>query len=370
MTSRKSSRVRFAVVGLGHFAQAAILPAFANAKDKAELAALVTGDADKAKQLSKEYGVPAHSYDQLDALLAAGEIDVVYIAVPNSLHRKYTECAARAGVHVLCEKPLAYTTADAEAMIATCEQAGVLLMTAYRLHFEEGNLQAIKAVTSQKIGEARLFDSLHTMQVAAGNTRIDRDLGGGPLEDIGIYCLNAARYLLGDEPEEVVAFAIKGTDERFVEVPEAVSAILRFPRNRLATFMCGFGETKTSEYRVVGTEGMLIMNPAFTWQNDIEQKLVLKEQEVTTKFPHRDQIAAEILYFSDCVHEGREPEPSGREGLIDVRIIEALRKSYDTQQPVRLSPKEADKKPDPSQSIHRQPPAEPKTVKVAAPSQS
>jgi predicted dehydrogenase len=368
MARRAAPVIRFGVVGLGHFAQAAILPAFANAADKAQLSAIVTGDSKKAALLSRKYKAPAYSYDEYDGLLAAGEIDAVYIALPNSIHREYTERAAHAGVHVLCEKPLAYTAADAEAMIAACRAADVRLMTAYRLHFEEGNLQAMETVQSGKIGEARLFNSIHTMQVDPDNIRVDQSLGGGPLEDIGIYCLNAARYLFRSEPEEVVAFAIKNSDPRFDEVPEAVSATLRFPDDRLATFLCGFGEAKVSEYRVIGSKGILKMDPAFTWQDDIQQTIIVKNKEKSKTFKHRDQIAAEIVYFATCIQDRTEPEPSGREGLIDVRVIEALRTSYNEQRAVRLKPLPADPRPDASQSIQRRPPRKPQLVHAAPPS--
>lgn len=368
MISADPQIVRFAVVGLGHFAQTAILPAFAHATDNAQLSALVTGDAEKAAKLSRKYKVPAHSYESYDQLLTSGDIDAVYIALPNSKHRDYTERAARAGIHVLCEKPLAYSAADAEAMIAACEKADVRLMTAYRLHFEEGNLQAIEAVRSGRIGEARLFNSIHTMQVDPDNIRVDRSLGGGPLEDIGIYCINAARYLFRSEPVEVVAFAVNGNDPRFDEVPEAVSATMRFPGDRLAAFLCGFGEAKVSEYRVIGTEGILKMDPAYTWQDDIEQTIVVKEKEKTKTFKHRDQVAAEILYFAGCIRDETEPEPSGREGLIDVRIIEAMRTSYEEHRAVRIEPLPADPHPDASQSIELRPSRKPKPIKAAPPS--
>ena len=364
----KSKTVRFAVVGLGNFAQTAILPAFANAADKAELAALVTGDPEKAKKLGRKYKVPTYDYENYDELLASRKIDAVYIAVPNSEHRKYTEAAARAGVHVLCEKPLAYSVEDAEAMIDACQDAKVHLMTAYRLHFEEGNLDAIKAIESGKIGEARLFTSIHTMQVDPDNIRTDLSLGGGPLEDIGIYCLNAARYVFQDEPSEVTAFAIHGKDRRFKEIPEAVSATLRFSKNRLATFLCGFGESKVSEYRVIGTEGVLKMDPAFTWQGDIEQTISRKDKAKTKTFKHRDQIAAEIVYFSDCILKNKKPEPSGREGFLDVRIIDALRTSYTEHRTVKIEPLPKKRRPHSSQSIKRKPAKKPKPVNADPPS--
>lgn len=361
-------KVRFAVVGLGHFAQAAILPAFANADDKATLAALVTGDEKKAGELGKKYEVPTFDYDAFDRLCESGDIDAVYIALPNSQHREYAERAARAGIHVLCEKPLAYTSEDAQAMIDACRDADVRLMTAYRLHFEAGNLQAIEAAHSGRIGEPRLFQALHTMQVADDNIRIDRELGGGPLEDIGIYCINAARYLFRAEPTEVTAFAAWGTDERFQEVPESVSAMMRFPDDRIAQFLCGFGQAKGTQYRLLGTKGQLEMDPAFTWNDDIKQSITTDDEKAERTFHHRDQVAAELVHFSDCVCAGKEPEPSGHEGLIDVRIIEALRTSYEENRAVKLEPLPKDSRPSAAQSIRRGPPQKPETVHVAPPS--
>jgi predicted dehydrogenase len=365
-----SEAVRFAVVGLGHFAQTAILPAFANADGHAKLAALVTGDAEKAAKLGRKYDAPVWSYEAYNDLIASGAVDAVYIATPNSEHRPYVEQAARGGVHVLCEKPLAYAVADARAMVAACRKAKVRLMTAYRLHFEAGNLAAIKAVKDGKIGEAKLFTSVHTMQVDPENVRLDLELGGGPLEDIGIYCLNAARYIFQDEPTEVHAYAVHGQDRRFKEVPEGVAATLLFPRDRLATFFCGFGQTKVSEYRVLGTEGELAMNPAYTWNGDIVQTIKRGDKEKSMTFEHRDQVAAELVYFAECVRKNRTPEPSGVEGLLDVRIIDALRRAYTTHRSVKITATKKDRRPQPRQAIKKGPPRKPKPVKAKAPAGS
>lgn len=371
MNAKKDQPVRFAIAGLGHFAQSAILPAFANAADKAVLVALVTGNAEKARELGKTYNVATYEYAEYEQMLASGTVDAVYIATPNSEHRVYTERAAAAGVHVLCEKPLASTVEDAEAMVNACRTANVQLMTAYRLHFEEGNLQAIEAVKNGKIGSPRLFHATHTMQVTRDNVRTDLSLGGGPLEDIGIYCLNAARHLFQDEPTEVVAFAASSNDPRFAEIPESVCATLRFPEGRLATFQCGFGSCKSSEFRVIGTEGILQLDPAFTWHEAIRHKLVTADdQETHTTYPHRDQIAAEIVYFAECIQEGREPEPSGYEGWIDTVIIDALRTSYTQNRPVAIPALPQKPQPDVSQSIRRSPPwSKPQLVKASAPSE-
>jgi predicted dehydrogenase len=362
-------KVRYAVVGMGWFAQAAILPAFANARDNSELVAILTGDDDKARELGKRYDVPVVSYDDYTDFLAAGGADAVYVALPNSKHREYTEKAARAGVHVLCEKPMAYSSADCEAMIDACARADVRLMIAYRLHFEEGNLEAIRVIRSGKIGDAHVFNSVFTQQVELGNTRLDVDLGGGPVEDVGIYCINAARYLFRCEPTEVMAFAAGYDDERFKEVPRTVSVQMRFPGDRLANFVCGFGESKVNVYQVVGTLGDVQMKDAYTWHDDVTQIVTVDGKSKESTFAKRDQIAPEILYFSDCVRKGREPEPSGVEGLIDVRIIEAIRESYSAGRPVKLEKMPIKKRPSLAQEIERPANEEQKLVKVSPPSE-
>src|SRR5207237_1034396 len=154
------------------------------------------------------------------------EVEAVYIALPNSMHREYAERAAGHGVHILCEKPLAVTAEDCEAMIRAAAAGGVKLMVAYRLHFEEANTQAIELVQAGEIGEPQLFTSTFCLNVKEGNIRLQRDLGGGVLYDLGVYCINAARYLFRDEPEEVLAMSAKSGEPRFREVDEMTSAIL------------------------------------------------------------------------------------------------------------------------------------------------
>ncbi len=331
-----TKKVRYAVVGTGWFAQEAILPSFPNAKNS-QLAAIVSGDPKKQKELGELYKVPAYDYQQYGDLLESGTIDAVYIVLPNSMHKEYTVRAAKEHIHVLCEKPMAATADECRDMTAACTAADVKLMIAYRLHFESANLTAIEHIKSGKIGEPRLFSSVFCQQVEEGNTRLDADLAGSPLMDIGIYCLNAARYLFQADPVEVTAFAAKSSDPRFREVPEMVTAVMRFPNERLAQFTCGFGESRVSEYRVVGTAGDLQMVTAYTFRGDILMKLTDKDGKTKeTKFPEKDQVGAEILYFSDCVLNDKEPEPNGLEGLADLTIIEAIEKSYKTGAAVKL----------------------------------
>src|SRR5215216_2607499 len=225
MSLRMKPRVRYAVVGLGHIAQAAVLPAFENAKDNSQLVAFVSDDPVKQQRLGRRYRVNTYTYKEYDALLKSGAVDAVYIALPNSMHRDFTVRAAKAGVHVLCEKPLAVTEKECQQMIDTCAEHNVKLMTAYRLHFERANLDAIEIVQSGKLGEPRIFNSVFGYQVKAGNIRTQKKMGGGANYDIGIYCINAARYLFQDEPIAVTASMFHTDKKRFSETDAITSAI-------------------------------------------------------------------------------------------------------------------------------------------------
>lgn len=364
-------KIRYAVVGLGHIAQVAVLPAFAHAGNS-ELAAFVSDDPEKLEKLGRRYKVRArYSYDQFEDCLRSGEIDAVYIALPNHLHRPYAEQAARAGVHVLCEKPMAVTEEDCHSMIQVAEENGVKLMVAYRLHFEQANLRAIELVQGGKLGDARLFDSVFTMQVKEGDIRLSpRELGGGTLYDIGIYCINAVRNLYGAEPMEVMAFSSNNGDPRFAQCEEMTSAILRFPgRERVASFTCSFGAADVSSYRIVGTDGDLVMEPAYEYAEPLVQRVTINGKTRERTFPKRDQFAPELVSFSECILTGASPEPSGWEGLADVRVIRALYRSADTGQPVSLEPFEKQQRPSPAQAITRPAVRKPELVNTEAPSE-
>jgi len=365
---RSPSKVRYAVVGQGYIAQVAVLPAFAHAARNSELTALVSGDPVKLGALGQTYGVARlYSYDEYDECLRGGDVDAVFIALPNHLHREYAVRAARAGVHVLCEKPMALTEQDCGAMIAAARRNRVKLMVAYRLHLEEANLNAAEITRSGKLGEPRIFDSLFTMQVKAGNVRVQSE-GGGALYDIGIYCINAARALFAAEPTEVFARSANNGEKRFREVDEMTAAVLRFPGERLATFTCSLGAAGVSAYQVVGTKGSLRVDPAYGYADALVHHLEIGGKSKERTFRKRDQFAAELLHFSDCILEDREPEPSGVEGLADVRIIRALLRSARSGRPVRLGPFARRRRPRLAQQIRRPPVRKPRLVRAQSPS--
>jgi glucose-fructose oxidoreductase len=358
-------QVRYAVVGLGHIAQVAVLPAFANARRNSRLAALVSGDPVKLRELGAKYQVEDRfSYEQYDALLRSGKIDAVYIALPNSLHCEYAVRAAEAGIHVLCEKPMAVSEDECERMDGAARAHGVKLMVAYRLHFERANLEAAEIAASGRIGEPRQFNAAFTQQVEPGNIRVKSALGGGTLFDIGIYCINAARSLFRDEPVEARCI----TSGQVGDVEESAGCLLRFPNERIASFVCSFGSAKVSHYRLVGTKGDLVLEPAFEYAAPLRHRLTIDGEARERRFAKRDQFAPELLYFSDCVLQNRAPEPSAGEGLADVRAICALYRSAELGEPVELGPFEKQERPGLEQEIRRPPVEKPEVVHARAPS--
>jgi predicted dehydrogenase len=359
-------KIRYAVVGLGHIAQAAVLPAFEHAENS-ELAALVTGNPGKNSELSERYKVNAYAYDDLEMALEKEQVDAVYIAAPNILHREYAERAARASTHVLCEKPMATTQDDCEAMMLAAAENNVKLMIAYRLHFNDANLHAIRIAQSGDLGELRYFGSLFGLDVKQGNIRTRKALGGGTLFDIGIYCINAARYLFRDEPIEVVGLTANNREKRFAEIEEMTGAVLRFSRERLAVFTCSFGSSDISEYELVGTKGHLRLDNAYEYRGELKCVTTVAGKKTEKSFPAGDQFAPELIYFSDCIMHNRAPEPSGNEGLADVRVINAIYESAEIGHAVQIEPVPKKRQPHETMEIKRPPVEHPELVGTAPP---
>jgi glucose-fructose oxidoreductase len=352
--------IRYAIVGAGWIAQAAILPAFQHT-ELARLVTIVSSNEAKRAELAARYGLErTYSYGEYDACLESGDIDAVYIALPNSMHREYTVRAARAGVHVLCEKPMAATEADCIAMIEAARAGRIKLMIAYRLHFDEANLGAIHAITSGVLGDVRLFASTIT-QVTEEGIRLDPGLGGGALFDAGIYCVNAARYVFRDEPVEVLG-AESTVEARFEGVDETTAATLRFPGGRLATFVCSLGAARTSAYRVIGTKGNLVVEPAFSFDTELGHRLTVDGETHERTFPRHDQFAPEIDYFSACIQADMDPEPSGEEGLADVRVLAGIKRSVELGRAVPLETFRRSVRPSMNLAMRRPPVSPPPMV--------
>ena len=332
------------------------MPAVASTENSV-ITAIVSGSPDRARRLADFHGVEhVVPYEGYDALLAADIVDAVYIALPNSLHADYTLRAARAGRHLLVEKPLAPSIGECEAMIAAAEEHGVHLMTAYRLHTEPGTLSVLDRIRQGEIGEPRLFTAAFGFVIAGGNHRLRAEHWGGPLQDIGIYCLNAARHVFADEPIEVMAMSGRSDGNPcFTEVEECVAATLRFPGDRLAQFSVTFGAGKLDSYTVIGTDGCLTLHPGFQLETGTRLTRRMDGEFSTTEFADVDQFAGLAAYFSDCVLNDTPPAPDGREGLADVRALLAIEEAARTgrPQPVRSSRRPCALTPDMARTLPR-----------------
>jgi predicted dehydrogenase len=335
------SKIRFAVVGAGWIAQEAFLPAVKQTGN-AEVTAIVSGNAAKARQLADFYGIKdVYEYTEFDSMAASGKVDAVYIATPNSSHCEYATQAAKHGLHALVEKPLATSVADAEKMIAAAKAANVFLMTAYRLHNDPATLRVSELISSGAIGDARFFSSSFAFQSAPDNHRLKASHWGGPLQDLGVYCLNAARHVFRENPLRVFSSASFGhMDSRFKEVEEGVAVTLEFSQGRMAQFYAGFGADTLDQYLVAGTKGSITLHNAYRF--DIARKLTLQsnDQQQHTDFAKTDNFSGMISYFADCIQNGTAPMADGAEGLADMAAMVAIEQAAKTgtSQPVAQLP--------------------------------
>jgi predicted dehydrogenase len=368
LRSRRSLKgpVRYAVVGLGHIAQVAVLPAFAHASKNSKLVALVSSDARKLSELGDRYGVEIRGgYEAYEQCLE--EADAVYIALPNSMHTEYAIRAARAGVHVLCEKPLAVTGVECDRIIEACREADVRVMTAYRLHFERLTLWALDQVRSGRLGDLRYFTSAFSMQAKPGGIRTRFELGGGTLYDLGVYCINAARMFFASEPVDVMACSIDGVTAAMPGIDATTAAVLRFEGDRVATFVTSFDAADVSSLRLVGTRGDIRMKPAYEYAEPLVCEVTVDGKTVRRRGRKGDQFAPELIYFSDCILKGRQPEPSAEEGAQDVRIVEALYESARLGRAVNLGSFTGDPAPTRAQAMFRPPVRKPEPVNSEPP---
>jgi predicted dehydrogenase len=326
-------KVGYAIIGLGRIADHFM--AGIQQTNNSKVVALVSGHRDKAERIATKYDVPKsaiYNYENMDAFRDNKSIDAVYVALPNSMHAEYTIRSAKAGKHVLCEKPMATSVTDAQAMIDACKAANVKLMIAYRCHYETTNLAAVKLIHDGALGQVQSIQSAFGFNCGAGEWRLDRPLaGGGPLMDVGIYSLNATRYLTGEEPASISAYAYTNPkDPRFKTVEENVVWTTKFPSGIVATCNTTYGAQMDGYYRVYGSKGWLEVNPAFIYDGlrlqaeyfDAAGKFVKLDQPNPEKDPIH--FTKEADHFSNCVLTNKTPQSPGEEGLRDMQYIKQI----------------------------------------------
>ena len=340
--ARPGRKLGYAIVGLGSYGLDVIIPQFANCAHS-RLAAVVSGDPVKAKRIAAEHGLPAsavYSYASFDSIRDNPAVDIVYVCLPNALHAEYTIRAAKAGKHVMCEKPMAVSVAECEAMIAACKTANRKLMIGYRCHFEAYNLEAMRLAHTGAAGKIRYVRSEHGfVQGDPSKWRLKRALsGGGSLMDMGIYSLQAARYMTGEEPIAVTAReSTDRRDPRFTEVEDMIDWTLEFPSGALAGCQSMYSANQ-NRILLMGDRGRIELEPATRY--DGNQMWVGKdgrERAVTPPpGPGKTQFAGQLDHLADCVRTGRDPIVSGEEGLRDMRIVEAIYRSAREGRTIRL----------------------------------
>jgi len=316
--------VGVAVVGLGNLSLNEILPALTKTT-QCRLAALVSGHPDKAKRIAAQYGLPdgaIYSYQSYDRIADNPAIEMVYVVLPNSMHAEYSIRAARAGKHVFCEKPMAISAAECEQMIAASRGAGRQLAVAYRLHFEPYTRELIRLARENVFGRIKIIDTAagFAMGPDHGQWRLDRKLaGGGSLMDMGIYALQAARYLSGEEPVAVTAQQTIVDRAKFRDIDESILFTLKFPSGVVANCSSSYA-TNVNRFEVAAERGRFGVDPA-QWYRGIKG---FRSDGKPFEFPAVNHFVAEMDDFALCIREGRPSRVAGEEGLRDLRIIEGI----------------------------------------------
>lgn len=328
-------KMGYCVIGLGRIADHFLR----GVKDSttSQITGLVSGHRDKALKIAAQYGVPEtsiYSYEQMDAMRDNKNIDAVYVALPNSMHAEYTIRSAKAGKHVLCEKPMATSVADSEAMIAACKAANVKLMIAYRLHYEPITLKTIKMLRDGVLGQIQAITSVNGFNIGKGEWRYDKALsGGGSLMDMGVYSLNATRYLTGEEPRTFTSTitTVDKNDERFKTVEENIAWTMTFPSGAVANCVTTYGANMPGFYRVYGSKGWLEVAD-FGYQGTHltgSYREDAKRLQLDETNPEKDpkQFTRQADHLTDCILNNRTPNTSGEEGLLDMRHMQQIYKA-------------------------------------------
>ena len=306
------------------------MPGLTNSKT-GKITALVSGHREKAEKQAAMYDVPSpsiYSYDNFDEIRNNKEIQAVYIALPNSMHAEYTIRAAKAGKHVLCEKPMATSIADCKAMIEACQKHKVKLMIGYRCQYNKLHLKAIELIRAGQIGQVQAIEAAFGFNIKPGEWRLNKKMaGGGPLMDVGIYCLNASRYLTGEEPADIKAISsVIDHDGRFNEVEENDGWTMKFPSGIIASCNTTYGGNGMNFFKVHGSKGAIQMDPAFNYDGMHLKAELADGQKIDQPETEHDPVdfTNEADYFATCVWNDKEPKTDGQEGLRDISLLSQI----------------------------------------------
>ena len=329
------------MVGLGAIAQGAVLPAFRHAKT-VRIVALVGRDKGKAEKLARKYKVQeAYGAEEFGACLENPEVDAVYLATPQSEHWSASIAAARAGKHVLCEKPLAVNSEQSAEMVRVCEECGVQLMTAYRKYYEPSALHLKQLIKSGKLGKIDVintsFSELHVAGKSVAWLLDSKVAGGGPLMDLGVYCVNTSRWLVEEDPIEVSAHTWKKDVERFRDVEEGISFRMHFGSGLVVQGTSTYSSAISSFVFVQGTKGWACLTPAFPFDEERWLTGKISGKWFEKKFRVVDEFAPELDAFAEAIQTKKPVAADGRQGHRDMVILGAIYESARKGEPVGIS---------------------------------
>ena len=331
----EDKKLGVALVGLGSLSTHQLAPALQKTQH-CRLAAIVTGSPEKERVWSDRYQIDGrhiYHYDSFDKIAADDSVDIVYIVLPNSMHAEYTIRAARAGKHVLCEKPMANSSEECRQMIAACQSVNRLLAIGYRCQFEPRHVRSMEMARDKSMGSIKMIEAGFGFKIGDPNQwRLKKSLaGGGALMDVGIYALQACRYLTGEEPQSIIAQETKTDATKFAEVDESLTWTMRFPSGVLAHCSTSYNFNGLNRFRAFAENGWFGMDPAYSYNDNR-----LETSQGGIELPQLDQFATEMDDFASCIRDKRPSRASGEEGLKDLLAIEAIYRSVQSQSLVEV----------------------------------
>jgi predicted dehydrogenase len=330
----EQNKLGIALVGLGAYSTGQLGPALKET-EHCYLAGIVTGSEEKAGKWKKEYNISytnVYNYSNFDTICDNSDIEIIYIVLPNSMHEEYVIRAAKAGKHIICEKPMAITVEQCDRMIDACRKAGVMLSIGYRLHFEPYNMEMMRLGAGEVFGEIKKMKADNGMAEIKG-WRLDKALaGGGPLMDVGIYCVQGCRYTLDREPIAVTAQeGPKTNPEKFKTVEESLTWQMEFPNGVIAECKTSYAEDMNL-LRAEAANGWFELSPAYEYKG-----IKGRTSKGEMKFPEINQQAAQMDDFALAIKEGRPSPVPGEMGRQDVQILQAIYKAMEMGQRVEIS---------------------------------
>lgn len=326
-------KLGIALVGLGNYSKGQLAPALQQTRN-CYLAGIVTGSGDKAAQWRNEYHIPEnniYNYENFDSVNNNPDIDIIYVVLPNALHAEYVIRAARAGKHVICEKPMAITVEECDRMIAVCKEAAKMLSIGYRLHFEPHNQEMMRLGKDEIYGPIQKLKAENGLPDTKGWRLVKKLAGGGCLMDVGIYCIQGARYTTGREPIAVLAQEEQKKDpHKFKEVEESISWQMEFPGGVTAECRTSYSEDM-SILRAEAVQRWFELSPAYSYSG-----IKGETSDGNMNLPQVNQQARQMDDFAEAIQNNRPTPVPGEMGRQDVKILQAIYKAVETGQRVEI----------------------------------